>query len=442
MINKALSRRDFLRIAGSTAAVSLVAACAPAAPAAPEAPAATAAPQAEAEKPPASTGGEVVIAVGAWALDSHKEVVEKLGFLDSGYTVKVAVQPSGDELSASLTAGIASGASPYDVLDFEDGMAVTYSRSGFFEPLDDLLPQDFWDDFPKTLLDVTELWDRFEGNTFRIHHNFEAQYFWYRQDWFETKGIKAPTTWAEVAELGAVFSDEANSVWATEEGLSPGFLSVFQGYLTRQAGGNVFDVDEKWETALQYLSDLIYKDKAMNPASLQKSYDQQNADYTADKVAFMRQWPFFYDVARAKTDWFAEEKAVVMMPPVGPGGKENSTYAAGWGYGILKSAPNREGAQKLLQFLVDKENAGQMAIIDTWYLSNRHSVLEAVGDKGMAKHLKEYTDAGIIGNRPFHPKFSEASTKLDEIASAYLTQQIDLATCLQQGKDAMAALSA
>jgi ABC-type glycerol-3-phosphate transport system substrate-binding protein len=291
-------------------------------------------------------------------------------------------------------------------------------------------------------MDVTELWDRHEGKTFRIHHNFEAQYCWYRKDWFDAKGIKAPTTWAEVAELGKVFTDEANGVWATEEGLSPGFLSVFQGYLTRQAGGNIFDVDETWATALQYLSDLIYKDKAMNPASMQKSYDQQNADYTADKVAFMRQWPFFYEVARAKKEWFAEEKAVVMMPPVGPGGKENSTYAAGWGYGILKSAPNQEGAQKLLQFLVDKKNAGQMALIDTWYLSNRHSVLEAVGDKGMAKHLKEYTDAGIIGNRPFHPKFSEASTKLDEITSAFLTQQIDLDTCLQQGKDAMAALAA
>ena len=433
MTNKALSRRDFLRIAGGAASVGLLAACAPAAPAAP---------QAGAEQSPASDGGKIVIAVGAWALDSHKAVVDKLGFLDSGYTVDVQVQPSGDELSASLTAGIASGASPYDVLDFEDGMAITYSRSGFFEPLDDLLPEDFWDDFPKTLMDVTELWDRHEGKTFRIHHNFEAQYCWYRKDWFDAKGIKAPETWADVAELGKVFTDEANGVWATEEGLSPGFLSVFQGYLTRQAGGNVFDVDETWATALQYLSDLIYKDKAMNPASMQKSYDQQNADYTADKVAFMRQWPFFYEVARAKKEWFAEEKAVVMMPPVGPGGKENSTYAAGWGYGILKSAPNPEGAQKLLQFLVDKKNAGQMAVIDTWYLSNRHSVLETVGDKGMAKHLKEYTDAGIIGNRPFHPKFSEASTKLDEITSAYLTQQIDLDTCLQQGKDAMAALAA
>jgi multiple sugar transport system substrate-binding protein len=108
----------------------------------------------------------------------------------------------------------------------------------------------------------------------------------------------------------------------------------------------------------------------------------------------------------------------------------------------LKSAPNLDGAQELLQFLVSKENAGQMAVIDTWYLSNRHSVLEAVGDQGMAKHLKEYSDAGVIATRPFHPKFSEASTKLDEAASAYLTQQISLDECINQGQDAMAALEA
>lgn len=436
MAREKMSRRAFLRVAGFAVTGAALAACAPPAAAPPPAADDTAASAAE----PAETGGEVVIAVGAWALDSHNELIDKLGFLDSGYTVNVEVQPSGEQLSASLTAGIASGASPYDVLDFEDGMAITFSRSGFFQPLDDFLPSDFWDDFPQTLLDVTELWDRFEGNTFRIHHNFEAQYCWYRKDWFDAEGINPPTTWEEVAALGEVFTDEANGVWATEEGLQ--VLSVFQGYLTRQAGGNYFDVNDhdKWEMALQYLYNLIYEDNAMNPAGLQKNYDQQNADYTSDKVAYMRQWPFFYDVARAKEGWFEEEKAAVTMPPVGPGGKAGSTYAAGWGYGILKSAPNQAGAQELLQFLVDIENAGQMALIDTWYLSNRHSVLEAVGDQGMAKHLKEYTDAGIIGNRPFHPKFSEASTKLDEAASAYLTQQISLDECLSQGQAALAAL--
>ena len=427
-----LSRRDFLKMAGLTTTGAVLAACVPQGTQAPSA--------AEDAASPTEEGGEITIVVGAWALDSHKEVVDKLGFGDSGYTVNVEVLPSGDQLAASLTAGIASGASPYDVMDFEDGMAITYSRSGFFEPLDDLLPPDFWDDFPQALLDVTDLWDRYEGHTFRIHHNFEAQYSWYRKDWFDAEGIEPPKTWEDIAALGQVFTDEENGVWATEEGLSPGFLSVFQGYLTAQAGGNYFDVGDEWATALQYLHDLIYDHKAMSPASLQKSYDQQNADYTADKVAFMRQWPFFYDVARAKEDWFAEEKAVVTMPPVGPGGKATSTYAAGWGYGILKSAPNPDGARALLQFLVDIESAGEMAVIDTWYLSNRHSVLEKVGDQGMAKHLKEYTDAGIIGNRPFHPKFSEASTKLDEAASAYLTQQISLDECLNQGQNAMAAL--
>ena len=424
------SRRAFLKLAGlSVTGVALAACAAP--------------PEASTDADDAShneTGGEIVLAVGAWALDSHNELIEELGFLDSGYTVQVEVQPSGEQLSASLTAGIASGASPYDVLDFEDGMAITFSRSGFFVPLDDLLPADFWDDFPQTLMDVTELWDRHEGETFRIHHNFEAQYCWYRKDWFDAEGIAAPTTWDEVAALGEVFTNEADNVWATEDGLSPGFLAVFQGYLTTQAGGNYFEVGEEWATALQYLDDLIYTHKAMNPASLQKNYDQQNADYTGDKVAYMRQWPFFYDVARAKEDWFEEEKAVVVMPPAGPGGPEITTYAAGWGYGILKSAPNQAGAEELLQFLVDKENAGQMAVMDTWYLSNRHSVLETVGDQGMAKHLKEYTDAGIIGTRPFHPKFSEASSKLDEATSAFLTQQISLEECLQQGRDAMAAL--
>ncbi|MEM7034626.1 MAG: substrate-binding domain-containing protein [Chloroflexota bacterium] len=425
-----LSRRDFLKMAGVTATGTVLASCAP--PAAPSASSDGASPTQE--------GGEVTIVVGAWAQDSHNELIEKLNFGDTGYTVNVEVLPSGDQLAASLTAGIASGASPYDVMDFEDGMAITYSRSGFFEPLDDLLPADFWEDFPQTLLDVTELWDRYEGDTFRIHHNFEAQYCWYRKDWFDAEGVEPPKTWDDIIALADVFTDEENNVWAIEEGLL--VLSVYQGYLTRQAGGNYFDVDETWATALQYLHDLIYVHKAMSPAALQKGYDQQNADYTADKVAYMRQWPFFYDVARANEDWFEEDKVAVTMPPVGPGGPSGSTYAAGWGYGIMKSAPNAEGARELLKFLVDIENVGEMALIDTWYLSNRHSVLETVGDEGMAKHLREYTDAGIIGNRPFHPKFSEASTKLDEAASAFLTNQISLDECLSQGQAAMEALEA
>ena len=87
----------------------------------------------------------------------------------------------------------------------------------------------------------------------------------------------------------------------------PGFFAVYLGYTTNQAGGNFFDVSDEYEVALQYIYDLMYKHKTLNPASMQKDYDQQNADYTSNRIAYMRQWPFFYDVSRGAKDWFSEE---------------------------------------------------------------------------------------------------------------------------------------
>jgi ABC-type glycerol-3-phosphate transport system substrate-binding protein len=172
----------------------------------------------------------------------------------------------------------------------------------------------------------------------------------------------------------------------------------------------------------------------LNPASLQKDYDAINQDYLADRVVFMRQWPYFYDVVRGKTDWWADDKAVIALPPVGPGGAPSSTYAAGWGWGIPNSAPNVDAAKELVAFLSEKTNAAAAGKIDTWYLSARTSVLEAVGDEKMAPFLKMYTDAGIIGTRPFHEKFVEAIAVLEDAASAYLSDQISLDDALEQSK--------
>lgn len=104
----------------------------------------------------------------------------------------------------------------------------------------------------------------------------------------------------------------------------------------------------------------------------------------------MRQWPFFYDVARAATDWYEEGKAEIALPPVGPAGAPTSSYAAGWGFGIPRTSANVEAAQELVRFLTDKANTGQMAQIDTWYLSPRASVLEVAADDGIAPYLKMY----------------------------------------------------
>jgi ABC-type glycerol-3-phosphate transport system substrate-binding protein len=148
----------------------------------------------------------------------------------------------------------------------------------------------------------------------------------------------------------------------------------------------------------------------------------------------MRQWPYFYDVARAATDWYEEGKAEIALPPVGPAGPGTSTYAAGWGFGIPTTAPNVEAAKELVRFLVDIENVGEMALIDTWYLSARHSVLEVASETGIAPYLKMYSDAGVIGTRPFHEKFVEAVAAVEDAASSYLSDQISLDEAVEQTK--------
>jgi hypothetical protein len=45
-----------------------------------------------------------------------------------------------------------------------------------------------------------------------------------------------------------------------------------------------------------------------------------------------------------------------------------------------------------------------------------------------------YTDAGVIGVRPFHANFVEALTILEDTASAYLTNQMSLDDALEQTK--------
>ena len=149
----------------------------------------------------------------------------------------------------------------------------------------------------------------------------------------------------------------------------------------------------------------------------------------------MRQWPFFYDVSRSNKDWFSEEKVEVALPPIGPGGKSMSTYAAGWGWVIPKTAPKKDAAKELMKWLVDKDNAAKMVDYSVWYLSSRKSVLKRAGSKGLAGYLKLYSDEGVISARPFHPKFNQAKNILEEEAGAFLTKQKSLKETLTDSKN-------
>jgi multiple sugar transport system substrate-binding protein len=439
-----ISRRDFIKVAGLVAASGTLAACGVKAT---ESPVATEAPTMAATiAPTVVKGGKVRIAVGGWAEQNIKDLLAVTDFTkNTGIDVEVVLRTDTKETELSrLTSAIQAGDTPYDILDFEDELTTTLSQAGYMLPLNDLISQEIWDDLSPAMKAYTDVWSTNNGEVFRMIHNWEMPYWFYRKDWFDTKSVAVPKTWDDVKPLGKVFTDEGKGVWASEDGLIKGaFLNVYLAWITLQAGGNPFDVGPEYKQALEYIYDLMYTSKVLNPASLQKDYNQQNGDYVADKVAFMRQWPFFGDVARSDDNkaWFSDDKVAIALPPVGPGGAGGSTYAAGWGWGIVKNSPNLDAAKEMFKFLVSKETAVQAVKVGFWFLNARKSVLAAAPtDSWLVKALNTYTDANVIGVRPHHPQFVEALTILEDTAAAYLTNQTSLEESMKQAKDQLAAL--
>ena len=436
-----ISRRKFMKLAGAGAAGAALAATPSLIPAA------AAQPKPAFGVPMLLQNQTVNVAMLQSTAPGLQTLLDNSDFTSqTGINVNIVIRSDTKETElAKITSAVQASTSPYDVLDFEDELATTLSRAGYLIGLDDILPSDLWDDFSPAMIDYTKTWSTYNDETFRVVHNWEMPIWWYRKDWFDEKGVAIPTTWDEVRGMGEIFTDANTGVWATEDGLIKGaFLNVYLAWITLQAGGNPFDVGDEYKVALQYIYDLMHKDNTLNPASLQNSYDQQNADYFADKVAFMRQWPYFGNLARSEDNaswWTTEDKAAIALPPIGPGGPGGSTYAAAWGYGIIKTSPNMDAAQEFMKWIVTNDTAVKAMQGSFWFLNARKSVLEAADPENwQVKQLKMYTDAGVIGVRPFHPHFVEALTILEDTASAYFTDQASLDDTLAQAKDQLAAL--
>ncbi|MBN8619287.1 MAG: extracellular solute-binding protein [Anaerolineae bacterium] len=382
----------------------------------------------------------VVLAIQEFTHDILRGVLPEFEAA-TGLTVQLEGGPvSGNDMLTRYASSFASGESPVDVMSDADDSSPTFMRAGWVQPLNDIIPQETWDDFPNSMKDHIDGFLSIDGVRYRIPHEFAVGYFFNRQDWLDEKGLSAPATWEELVNAGKEFSDPANGVWGTTDGLiKPALLYVFIAYLTAQAGGKVFEFDEATGDALQFLHDMIHTHKIFPETALNNDYTAQNELYMADKVAFMRQWPFFQGVAEGNADWFAPEKIVISVPPAGPAGSKS--WIGGWGFSIPTFAPNPDGAAELIRFLTSKEIAPVLAEQQGFLLTPRASILEVLDQENpLVQAMSLYAAEDVFAARPFHPRVAEAQTVVDDMASLFLSNQASLSDVLQQGKDLIAAL--
>lgn len=442
MTSQKLTRREFLKksvavAAGTLAAGPLIsAACAPAPTPVPPTPTPMP-PTPVPATPTVVKPKELVLAIQGFAHEAMKPVLK--GWEEkTGHKVRLESGPTtGMEMVTKYAPAFSAGTSPVDVFSDADDSSPMFQRAGWLEPLDDVIPKETWDDFPEAFKSHLETWHSYEGKKYRVPHEFAIGYFWYRRDWFDEKNLKPPKTWDEFVSIGKEFTK--GEVWGTLEALiKPGLMYVYLAYITAQTGGKIFEFDEATATAFQFVYDLIYTHKIMPETAMSKDYTMINDEYMKDRVAMMRQWPYFWSVARENKAWYKEGKADIALPPAGPAGSKS--WWGGWGFSVPKFAPNKEEALDLIRWITSNENAPILAKGQSWFLMPRKSIMAIMGKEGLAVYMNQYAEAGVPAPRPFHPKIAEAQAVVDDVGSLYLTKQISLADAMKMGKERIAAL--
>jgi len=342
---------------------------------------------------------------------------------------------SGVEHLTEVSTAYAAGDSPWDVVSDSDESGPVLARAGWLMPLDDVIPQETWDDFPQGMKDAFPLWHGFDGAMYRVPHEFAMAYFFYRKDLIGDP----PTTWEEMVEKGMEVTDAANGVWATADAISRGgLLAVYMMYLTSQTNGHVFDLDDGTAMAARLLYDMLHTYKIFPLDAININYDQQNQLYMDDKLMFMRQWPFFQSVAEGNTAWYSPDKVAIALPPAGPAGP--GSWWGGWGFTVPALAPNPDGAKELIKYITSVEVAPKLAQGQSWFIMPRASILAAMPDNVLVQAMGMYDAAGAIKPRPYHPRAAEAQVALEDALSLYFTKQASLYEAIQTGKELIAAL--
>jgi len=358
---------------------------------------------------------------------------------ETGIAVEYFTNPSaGGEQVTQLAPQFASETTPVDVLNSSDEAAPGFLRAGWLEPLDDLLPDGFWDDFPQAMKDYVAIWSTQEDQIYRIPNGWEFGYFWTRKDILDELGLTAPATWDDLRALGE--AAKSKGMFAFGDAASqPSLAFVYAAYQTSQSGGDLFTFDDNTKAAFEFSKELIDKEYFPKDA-INWSYDQSNAAYMADQLVTMRQWSFFYDVARANTEWFAEDKAVIDLPPAGPA--RRGTWAGAWGWTIPTFTKVPDQAKEFVKYISAPEQAVTLADTLSNFITPRTSVVTALADKPFVAIQKMYSDGDVVTNRPFHPRVSEAQAVVDTVFNGYLAGQYDIDEAMSTGKSDIEALNA
>jgi multiple sugar transport system substrate-binding protein len=293
--------------------------------------------------------------------------------------VSVDLPPAADNQRADLIARLQAGRSDYDVLGLDVVWTAEFARGGYILPLDSVADQLGLDRFLPAALDTA----RFEDNLWGVPLFSNAGLLYYNTDLVDS----APNSWAELAEKAKAASKHGVDGYvgqlARYEGLTVNLAEAIWGH-----GGDLLDDDNQTLNVQATTSGLAFLQRGIGDGWIPgraRTYDEElsRLAFQGGRVAFMRNWPYAYDLLAEADSPVKDRFGVVRLPGVSALGGANLA--------ISRFSRRRRTALEFVRFLTTDE------------------VQRPVFEKGgyPAAITSVYENRGVEGRQPYTQALKE-----------------------------------
>lgn len=272
----------------------------------------------------------------------------------TGYKVEIAAKLIHPELNEHIADMYSKGEGDYDLITTHSKYSP--SQKQWLTPMDKDVSENELAEFIPSTIDLM----RIDGELMQLPRNIDVKLVYYRTDIFERNGFKPPKTWEELKDIAKSLNNPPDLYGFIFPGKYSGLFGHFFEFLA-MAGGTLFDnalnpifVNKAGECALGFLRDLYFVDKVCPPELTEWHYDEVAQFFRDGKVAMTTDWPGSFATYKDPVLSKVKDKFSIAIYPVGPTGKRY-VYAGGFSYAIPKSCKDRDGAFKLMRFLLSEE---------------------------------------------------------------------------------------
>jgi arabinosaccharide transport system substrate-binding protein len=438
--SKRVTRREFLRAAGLTAGVAVLAACAPAAPA----PAAPTAPAKE-EAKPAEAKAKVQLTFWGFADNRNKWYQSLIApFNEKFPDIQVTIESLPyDEMHNKVQTALVAGTGAPDIADIEIsrfGQFVKGERIGFL-PLNDLLGADKDNLYERSALAP---WS-WQGKYYGIGNELNACLMYYRWDVMEEAGIEVPfKTWEEFTEKGKQYVQKTGKKFIAVPDADWAYW-----WQISSAGGGFFDADgnvafnnELGVRTLKMLHSWVYTDEIgmLSPGGNMYNQTYYGAMAAGDFVIQLGA-PWYQGFMKDNVAQLSGKWHMQPFPLFADGSGARTATHGGTGTCITEQAKDPNAAWEFIKFC----NLNSDSVLKGFEMVNLYPTWKPAWNDPRMQFQDPYFDnqkpAEFITdvadempplyNSPYWPEVTEAFTNL--VLTPVMHNEKDVETAMEEG---------